>query len=262
MDAPNDSKAENAHKALHAAGTPHSHAADGTHAQPVPAAEHAEAPNAEQKPEQAMVAKPSDVFAAKVFGKYSTREVKVNDISLAPYLNLEARNTPHSFGRAAAVRFGKGKVSVVERLINKIMRSGQGKRKMSGKYIRSRWSTGKKINAITIVEKAFEIIARETKQNPVQVLITALENSAIREDTTRIKKGGVAYSVSVDVSPMRRLDESIKNLALAGYASSYNTKTSASEGLAKELILAAKGDAMSYSIKRRDEVERVAMASR
>ncbi|MDO8624844.1 MAG: 30S ribosomal protein S7, partial [Candidatus Diapherotrites archaeon] len=103
---------------------------------------------------------------------------------------------------------------------------------------------------------------RETKQNPVQVLVTALENSAIREDTTRIKKGGVAYSVSVDVSPMRRLDEGIKNMALAGYASSFNTKVSASEGLAKEIILAAKGDSTSFSIRRRDEVERIAMASR
>ena len=151
---------------------------------------------------------------------------------------------------------------MVERLINKVMRSGQGKRKMSGKYIRGRGATGKKINAMKIIEKAFEIIERETKQNPVQILIQAIENSAMREDTTRIKKGGVAYSVSVDVSPMRRVDEAVKNLGLAGFASSFNSKVSAEEGLAKEIILAAKGDNASFSIRRRDEVERIAMASR
>ncbi|MBS3062062.1 MAG: 30S ribosomal protein S7 [Candidatus Diapherotrites archaeon] len=201
-------------------------------------------------------------FKPKIFGKYSTDGVKINDVSLAPYINLEPHNTPHSFGRAAAARFGKGKVNIVERLINKVMRSGQGKRKMSGKYIRGRGATGKKINAMKIIEKAFEIIERETKQNPVQILIQAIENSAMREDTTRIKKGGVAYSVSVDVSPMRRVDEAVKNLGLAGFASSFNSKVSAEEGLAKEIILAAKGDNASFSIRRRDEVERIAMASR
>ncbi|MDO8625795.1 MAG: hypothetical protein Q7R47_06945, partial [Candidatus Diapherotrites archaeon] len=133
---------------------------------------------AEPKVPHAASPKGVEGFTAKVFGKYSTSDVKVSDISLGPYMSLDARNTPHSFGRQVQVRFGKGKVSVVERLINKLMRSGQGKRKMSGKYIRSRWATGKKINAMKIVEKAFEIIARETKQNPVQVLVTALENSA------------------------------------------------------------------------------------
>ena len=202
------------------------------------------------------------VFQQKIFGKYSTETVKITDPSLTPYINLDGRNTPHSFGKATETRFGKGKVNIVERLINKLMRSGQGKRKLSGKYIRGRGSCGKKINAMKIVERAFIIIERETKQNPIQSLIQAIENSAFREDTTRIKKGGVAYSVSVDVSPMRRVDEAIKNLALAGFASSFNSKVSAEEGLAKEIILASKGDNASFSIRRRDEIERIAMSSR
>lgn len=197
-----------------------------------------------------------------IFGKYTTSGVVLRDTSLVPYINLEERHTPHSFGKGASARFAKSKMNIVERLINKLMRSGQGKRKLSGKYIRSRWACGKKLNAMKIVEKAFDIIEKETKQNPIQVLIQAIENSAIREDTTRIKKGGVAYSVAVDVSPLRRVDEAIKNISLAGYASSYNSKTTASEGLAKEIILAAKEDNNSFSIKRRDELERIAIASR
>ncbi len=201
-------------------------------------------------------------FEPKIFGKFDCKSVKVSDISLAPYINLDAHNTPHSFGRSSGMRFGKTKINIVERLINKIMRSGQGKRKMSGKYIRGRWSCGKKLNAMRIVERAFDLIEKDTGQNPVQILISAIENSAVREDTTRIKKGGVAYSVSVDVAPVRRVDEAVKNIALAGYASSFNTKTPSHEGLAKEIILAAKGDNASFSIRRRDEVERIAMASR
>src|SRR3990167_7291269 len=143
-------------------------------------------------------------FKPKIFGKYSTDGVKTNDVSLAPYINLEPHNTRHSCGRAAAARLGKGKVNIVERLINKVMRSGQGKRKMSGKYIRGRGSCGKKIQALKIVEKAFAIAERETKQNPVQVLVQAIENSAPREDITRIKRGGISYTVAVDIAPMKR----------------------------------------------------------
>ncbi|MEK6821020.1 MAG: 30S ribosomal protein S7, partial [archaeon] len=142
------------------------------------------------------------------------------------------------------------------------MRSGQGKRKLSGKYIRGLGSCGKKIQAMRIVQTAFYIIHAQTKENPVQVLISAIENTAPREDITRLKKGGVAYSQAVDVSPLKRVDESLKNLALSGFYGSFNNNTSAAEALAKELIQASKEDNNSMSVKRRNEVERVALASR
>lgn len=201
-------------------------------------------------------------FQPKVFGKWSMETIQIRDYSLAPYLNLESRLIPHTFGRSTEHKFEKAKMNVVERLINKIMRSGQGKRKLSGKFIRGRNSCGKKIQAMQIVEKAFEQIEKETSQNPIQVLVSAIENVAVREDTTRIKKGGVAYTVAVDVAPMRRVDEALKNLALSGFGGSFNKKVAAHEALAKEIMLAAKGDNTSISIKRRDEVERIAMASR
>lgn len=198
----------------------------------------------------------------KVFGRWSSEGVKINDITLANHLNLESKLVPHSFGKQTRKRFAKGSMSIVERLVNKVMRSGQGKRKLSGKYIRGRGSCGKKLQAIGIVEKAFGIVEKETKQNPVQVLVKAIENSAPREDTTRIKKGGIAYSIAVDIAPLKRIDESLKNIALAAFSSSFNKKVNASEALAKELILASKDDANSFSIKRKDEVERIAQSSR
>ncbi len=198
----------------------------------------------------------------KLFDRWETDKVKVHDLGLEKYINLESRLIPHSFGRKSKKRFEKAKVNIVERLVNKIMRSGQGKRKLSGKYIRGRGSTGKKLQAMQIVEEAFEKIERRTKKNPVEVLVRAIEFSAPREDTTRLKKGGISYSQSVDVAPMRRLDEALKNLAVAAFANSFNNKVSAADALAEELILASEENPKSHAVKRRNEVERIAMSSR
>ena len=201
-------------------------------------------------------------ITTKIFGRWSAEGVKISDISLANYISLSAKVFPHSFGRETKGRFEKREINIVERLINKIMRSGQGRRRLSGKYIRGRKSCGKKLQAMKIVEKAFEIIEKETKQNPIQILVRAIENSAPREDVTRFRKGGIAYTQAVDVAPLRRIDEALKNIAVATFSQSFNSKVSASEALAKELILAAKNDNQSFSIKRKNEVERIAASSR
>ena len=142
------------------------------------------------------------------------------------------------------------------------MRSGQGKRKLSGKFIRGRGSCGKKLEVMRIVDRAFDIIERQTKQNPIQVLVRAIENAAPREDVTRIKRGGVSYTLAVDVSPLKRLDEAVKNIALGGFGGSFNKKVSAEQALAEEIITAANNDLKSSAVKRKDEVERIAKASR
>ncbi len=197
-----------------------------------------------------------------IFDRWSTEGIVIRDISLARYISLDTPTVPHSFGRKNQRRFEKATINVVERLINKVMRSGQGKRKLSGKYIRGRNSTGKKIQAINLVENAFEKIEQKTKKNPIQILVEAIENAAPREDITRIKKGGISYSQAVDIAPMRRMDEALKNLALSAFSSSFNNKRKASDSLAEELILASQGDIKSFSVKRRDEVERIAKSSR
>ncbi|MFH1257161.1 MAG: 30S ribosomal protein S7 [Candidatus Diapherotrites archaeon] len=198
----------------------------------------------------------------KVFGKWDASEVQISDMSLAPYISLDNKMIPHTFGKKTRKRFEKGKLNIVERLVNKVMRSGQGKKKMSGKYIRGRRGCGKKLQAMEIVEKAFRIIEKETKQNPIQALVRAVESAGPREDITRIQRGGISYTVSVDLAPLKRVDESLKNLALAAFFQSFNKKISAEEALAKEIILASKEDSQSYAVKRRDEVERIAKASR
>ena len=94
------------------------------------------------------------------------------------------------------------------------------------------------------------------------VLIKAIENSAPREDVTRVVHGGTRYQVAVDVSPKRRVDMALRNVSIAAIMSAFNKKATLSEALANELILAAKNDLNSYAIKRRDEVERIARSAR
>lgn len=198
-----------------------------------------------------------------LFGKYSFDGIEVNDMSLKPYISLKPIYIPHSAGRHVKKQLGKSKVNIVERLINKLMRSGTGD-KISGKVIRAGGGLqGKKQKVIKIVERAFEIVHTKTKENPVQVLVRAIENSAPREDVTRVQMGGVSYQVAVDISATRRLDLALRNIALASIMGSFNKKKALYTALANEIIYTAQGDPQnSYAVKKRDEIERMARAAR
>jgi small subunit ribosomal protein S7 len=183
-----------------------------------------------------------------IFGKYDSSEVTVNDGGLAKYIDLTPTNVPHSGGKHANRWFGKSKLSIVERLINNIMRTE--------KY------TGKKLKAYKAVSQAFDIVAARTKKNPVQVLTDALENAAPREEVTRLQFGGISVPKAVDVSPQRRLDIALRNLSSGVVSASSKNKKPIYECLADELILAAKGDMTSYSVAKKEEIERVAQSAR
>jgi len=198
----------------------------------------------------------------KLFGKWSY-DVEILDQGLQSYLNLRPVLVPHSGGKHAAQRFWKAeKVNVIERLTNKIMRSSVGAKKFGGHYLRGGGATGKKSLAIKIVKGAFEIIEQKTKRNPVQVFIDAIQNAAPREETTTIIYGGVHYHQAVDIAPMRRIDMAIKNLVVAAYGNTFNKKTTIQECLANEILEAATNDTKSFAIKKKEETERIAQASR
>jgi len=200
----------------------------------------------------------------KVMGRWSVEDVTVNDPSLRPYINLDARILPHSHGRHAKKAFGKANVHIVERLINKVMRSGSSGHKVGGHFMRRehRSLMSKKMKAYEVVKEAFMIIERRTKQNPIQVLVRAIENSAPREDTTTIAFGGIRYHMAVDVSPLRRLDIALKNIALGASAKCYRNKTSYAQALAEEIIAAANRDPKSFAYSKKEEIERIAQSSR
>ena len=190
----------------------------------------------------------NDAVVISLFGKWSYEDVEVNDPGLKRYICLRPVIFPHTGGRHEHRRFGKASVPIVERFINKLMRPGK--------------NMGKKALATSIVKHAFEIIHLRTGENPIQVLVRAIENSAPREETTRIVYGGIVYHQAVDISPMRRLDLALKFLTDGVRSSSFSTPKSVEECLADELILAAKGDSNSYAVKKKEEIERIALSSR
>ena len=121
---------------------------------------------------------------------------------------------------------------------------------------------GKKQKLIFAIRNAFAIIEAKTSVNPIQVFVDAIQHSAPREETTRISLGGISYQQAVDIAPQRRVDLGLKIIVQSIVGLAYNNITTFEELLAKELILAAKNDPGSKAVKRKDEIERVAVSAR
>ena len=183
-----------------------------------------------------------------LFGKYPFEGVEVHDPGLLPYLYLHPVYVPHSEGRLTGRPFLKTRMHLVERLANHLMKGGK--------------FTGKKSKALATVRKAFEEIAQKDSKNPLQVLVDAVENAAPREEVTRLQFGGISVPRAVDASPARRLNVAIRNLALGAIQASHKSTKPIHSCLADEIRLAAKGDLTSFSVGRKEEVERVAQSAR
>lgn len=183
-----------------------------------------------------------------LFGKYEMTGIGIRDGGLAKYIDLTPVSVPHTGGKHANRAFAKSKMSIVERLVNSMMRT--------------EIYTGKKTKTVRVVRNAFDIVAEKTDKNPVQVLVEALENAAPREEITRLQFGGISVPRAVDISPARRLDIALRNIARGTINASIKNRKSAEECLADELILASKGDMNSFSVNRKEELERVAQSAR
>ena len=191
-----------------------------------------------------------------LFRKWDTTEIIINDVGLKTAISLKQIIIPLDFGRSALKRFNKGDVNIVERLANKLMHFGKKYAKNTGRM------GGKKTHSLNVVRTAFEIINLKTGKNPVEILVRAVENSAPNEDTTRIVYGGTVYHVSVDVAPLRRVDLALRFIADGVKEATFSNPKPIEEYLAEHLILSANNDTTSPSIKKKNELERVAQASR
>lgn len=192
-----------------------------------------------------------------LFNKWETGNIEINDPGLTKVISFNPSMViPVSFGRHEHQRLKKAEVNLIERLANKLMRFGKKYAKNTGRM------GGKKAKSLNVVQTAFDIIHLETGKNPVELLVRAIENSSPNEDTTRIVYGGVVYHVSVDVSPLRRLDLALRFIAEGVRESTYSSPQMIEEALAKEILLASKNDMSSHAIKKKNEQERIAMASR
>ncbi len=183
---------------------------------------------------------------AQLFGVWDVTDIEYADPSTKRYISV----TPiaHTMGRHANKQFKKSELSIVERLINRLMQTED--------------NTGHKQKTMRIVRDAFEIVHDRTEENPVQVLVTAVENAAPREETVRLKYGGISVPKAVDVAPQRRVDQAVMFLAEGAYNASHKRPTSAAEALAQQLIGAADYDVQTYAINQKEERERVAAAAR
>ena len=191
-----------------------------------------------------------------LWGKWDLTKVGVNDPGLKTAILLKPIIVPWSGGRHEHKKFGKTRVNIVERLVNQMTHFGKKYAKNTGRM------GGKKQRAMNIVKTAFEIIELKTGENPVQQLVKAIENASPNEDTTRLSYGGVVYHQSVDISPVRRIDLALRFMSEGVRETAFASSKSVEEVLAEEIILAASGDANSHSVKKKNEQERVAMASR
>ena len=196
----------------------------------------------------------------KYFGKWSVDDLEVKDLGLQRYINIVPKIIPHSHGRHEHKRFRKSNVNILERFINRLLAPGLSKRKTGGRKTAS--ISGKKVKTIKIVENVLELIYLRTGKNPIQVLISAVENAAPREETTRISYGGIVYQQAVDVAPQRRVDLALKFLVEGSFRASFNNPSTIEEIIAQELMTASQNDSKSNAIRRKEEKERLAQSAR
>jgi small subunit ribosomal protein S7 len=183
-----------------------------------------------------------------LFNRWDLSEVQINDPSLVRYVGLNPVIVPHSTGRFTRQEFNKANMLIVERLINRLMQSET--------------NTGNKQLAIRIVRDAFEMVFQKTKKNPVQVLVEAVTNTGPREETVRLKYGGINVPKSVDTAPLRRVNTALYFISEAVKKAAHKSKRPVAACLADELIAASKGDVKAYAVNKKEERERIAKSAR
>jgi small subunit ribosomal protein S7 len=194
-----------------------------------------------------------------LFNRWDLSEVKVEDPGLRNQINLEPVVIPRTGGRFAPSPFQKDRVNIVERFMNKLMVSGHRGKKHK---LTSGHQVGKVQGLYSEIKRAFEIIEKREKKNPVQVLVRAVENSALLEEVASYRLGGIIARSSVVVSPQRRVDLSLRHLAQGIQKASFKTRKTLAEVIADELILASNSESKSFAIQEKNRIEREAEGAR
>jgi len=125
------------------------------------------------------------------------------------------------------------------------------------KFMNSVMEHGKKSVAETIVYGALEQIQTRSKQDPLVVFRTALDNVAPAIEVRSRRVGGATYQVPVEVRTIRRQALAIRWLLTA--ARGRNEKTMV-ERLSGELMDAANN--RGNAVKKREDTHRMAEANR
>jgi len=195
----------------------------------------------------------------KFFNRWEASSLTVTDLGLRRYVTVAPRIVPKTGARYAGNRFHKSQVSIVERLVTKLMGSGH---KGKTHFMSSGHNTGKKSKLLRAVEEALIIVEQKKKENPIQVLIRAVENCAPREEVIAIEYGGARYPKAVEVAPQRRVDLALRFMSQGAYTKSFNKKTSIINALADEILNASECNPKSAGISKKRDIERQASSSK
>lgn len=212
-------------------------------------------PVSEKKPE-----KKKQKHNFLLLGKWDMSTVVVNDPGLKSYINIEPILVPKTYGRSAGKQFHKSKKSIIERLANKLIITGhRGKKHVlsSGKF------GGKNVYSLFVVKRVMEKIEQETKKNPVQVIVDAIQNAALLEEITSYQLGGIMVRKAVVTSPQRRIDWALRYMCQGAYHKAFNNKVNIVDALTAEIMACyQKNSQGSYAIRERDRIEREAEGAR
>jgi small subunit ribosomal protein S7 len=195
----------------------------------------------------------------KFFNRWTTEGVKVEDVGLQKYMAIDCKIMPKTGARYAGNRFHKSQTFIVERLASKLMSSGHKSKKH---FMSSGHNTGKKSQALKIVEKALAKAETKLGKNPLAVLVKAIENAAPREEVIAIEYGGARYPKAVDVAPQRRIDIALRYMTQGAYGRSFNKKMKIEDALAEEIIQAFQCSAKSNAVAKKKDLERQAASSK
>ena len=195
----------------------------------------------------------------KVFNRWSMEGIATTDNGLVSYMTLNPKIIPKTGARYAGNRFHKSQTFIVERLASKLMSSGHKSKKH---FMSSGHNTGKKNKVLSIVEKALAKCEAKLKQNPIAILVKAIENAAPREEVIAIEYGGARYPKAVDVAPQRRIDLALRYMTQGAYAKSFNKKVKIEDALAEEIVNAATLSLRSNAIAKKRDLERQAASSK
>lgn len=194
----------------------------------------------------------------KIFDKWEITEIEVKDPGLKSAINLEPKLALKTHGRNV-VKFGQTKVNIVERLMNKLSLAGHRGKKHK---IELGHSTGKYTKNMKIVIEALETIEKRKNENPVQVLVKAIENASPKDEVTIIEYGGAKYPQAVDVSPIRRVNLALKWMVHGAGDKAFGKKKKLSQALAEEIIMAADENGESLALRKKKETEAQADSAR
>ena len=125
------------------------------------------------------------------------------------------------------------------------------------KFMNSIMYDGKKSAAESIVYGALEIIENKTKQNPLSVFQSALDNVMPSIEVRSRRVGGATYQVPVEVRTSRRQALGIRWLISAARDRNEKTMT---ERLSAELLDAS--NSRGNAVKKREDTHKMAEANR